>query len=118
MTRSNRWLRDMFARSDKRQLAKQRLENKNQAIGTAGRGGSQHCVGKGQASMVEPLSQQKRKLEMVQKGFPPVGHTGTCILDVKKVCKTLYRSGSGCCAKDVLAREGESGKGKASLSAS
>lgn len=61
--------------------AKQSLENKNQAIGTAGRGSRQHYVGRRQASMVEHLSWGKRELEMAEKGSPAVSHTGTCTLD-------------------------------------
>lgn len=39
---------------------------------------------------------------------------GTCIPDVEKVCGTsVLRSGSGCCVKDALVREWESGKKQA-----
>lgn len=60
--------------------------------------------------MVALLSQGRRELEMVEKGSQAVGHTGTCILDMEKVCRTLYRPGSGC-VKDVLARVGWESQG-------
>lgn len=58
--------------------------------------------------MVALLSQGKRELEMVEKGSPAVGHTGTCTLE--KVCRTLYRSGAGC-VKDFLTRVGWESQG-------
>lgn len=50
-----------------------------------------------------------RELEMVEKGSPAVDHTGICILDMEKVCRTLYRSG---CVKDFLARVGWESQGR------
>lgn len=46
---------------------------------------------------------------MVEKGSPAVDHTGICILDMEKVCRTLYRSG---CVKDFLARVGWESQGR------
>lgn len=59
--------------------------------------------------MVVLLSQGKRELKTVEKGSPAVDHTGTCILE--KVCRTLYRSASGC-VKDFLARVGWESQGR------
>lgn len=98
------------------QLAKQSLENKNQVVGTAGRGSSQRCVGRGQGSMMEHPRQGKRELEMAEKGSGCGSQLGPASWIWRRVLETLYRCPEvwfWLLCEGCLVRDGESGKEQA-----